>query len=123
MKKLFKFIIPVVAIAFLMGACEYETIEPEQIDPDTKVSFENDIIPVFDANCNSSGCHGAGEFDPVLTPENAYDNLFAGDYIDTVNPQNSPLYESITSGSMEEYTAPGDAEIILLWIEQGAKNN
>lgn len=123
MKKLFKYIVPVVAIAFLLGSCEYEFVEPEAIDPDTEISFKNDIIPVFNENCTSSGCHGAGEFDPVLTSENAYENLFADDQIDTVSPQESPLYESITSGSMEEYTAPGDAEIILLWIEQGAKNN
>lgn len=123
MKKLFKYFFPVAFILFLATSCEYDFVEPVKIEPGTKISFNNDLMPIFNNSCNSSACHGAGGFDPVLTPDNAYQNLFSLNQIDTANPEESVLYQSITTGSMQEYASPTDAEFILLWIEQGAENN
>lgn len=123
MKILFKYFLPVAFIFCVATSCEYDFVEPVAIEPGTEISFKNDVIPIFNNSCNSSGCHGAGDFDPVLTPESAYQNLMSLDQVDTTNPENSILYESITTGSMKEYASQTDAEIILLWIEQGAENN
>jgi len=123
MKILFKYFLPVAFIFCVATSCEYDFVEPVAIEPGTEISFKNDVIPIFNNSCNSSGCHGAGDFDPVLTPESAYQNLMGLNQVDTTNPENSVLYESITTGSMKEYASPTDAEIILTWIEQGAENN
>ncbi|MDZ7777133.1 MAG: hypothetical protein U5L09_16725 [Bacteroidales bacterium] len=123
MKRLLKYTIPMMLIAFMVASCEYESVAPVEIDPDTELSFKNDIIPIFNESCNSSGCHATGDWTPDLTPENAYEALFAGDFIDTTSPANSDLYESMNSGSMKIYSTPEAMASILQWIEQGAKNN
>lgn len=110
-------------VAFMVASCEYESVEPVEVDPDTELSFKDDIIPIFNESCNSSGCHATGDWAPDLTPENAYESLFANGHVDTVTPENSVLYESMNSGSMKTYSTPEDTQIILTWIEQGAKDN
>ena len=123
MKRLLTVLMPVLLIMMVLASCEYESVEPVEIDPDTEISFKDDIIPIFNESCNSSGCHGVGDWAPDLTPENAYEALFAGDFIDTANPENSDLYESMNSGSMTQYSTPTSTQLILTWIEQGADDN
>lgn len=123
MKRLFRYIIPLMFITVVVASCEYESVKPVEIDPDTELSFKADIIPIFNQSCNSSGCHGVGDFAPDLTEENAYSSLFANEMIDTVTPENSVLYESMNSGSMKTYSTAEATATILQWIEQGAKNN
>lgn len=109
---------------FLFTSCEYEWIEPEQVPIPETVSFSADIMPIFNNGCNSSGvCHGASGYPPVLTEASAYNELFAGNFVDTITPGASILYVTMEGGSMEQYTTPGDEQIVLAWIEQGAKNN
>lgn len=122
MKRLLKYMIPVVLVLAL-ASCEYESVKPVEINPDTEISFKDDIIPIFNQSCNSSGCHSTGDFAPDLTPENAYEDLFATNQIDTVTPENSNLYESMTTGSMKTYSTAEATATILQWIEQGANNN
>lgn len=124
MKKLVPMMI-LLAAGFMLAlnSCSYDWIEYEEpVIPDT-VSFKSDIVPIFNQSCNASGCHSAGGFDPDLSPENAYGDLINGGYIDTANPEGSTLYLSIASGSMKTYAQPGDAELILEWIKDGANNN
>ena len=108
---------------FILCSCEYEWIQPEKKLVPENVSFSADIIPIFDKGCNIGVCHGAGATPPDLTPENAYNSLIDGAYVDTETPEASILYNTMKSGSMRTYTDPGDEEIVLAWIEQGAKNN
>ena len=116
-------------LALAFASCEYERVEPVEIDPEIKISFNDEILPIFSTpvgnqkSCNSSGCHATGYFAPDLTDENAYSSLFENDMIDTVTPENSVLYESMNSGTMQAYSTPEATETILQWIEQGAKNN
>ncbi|MFC2107774.1 hypothetical protein ACFLRY_05520 [Bacteroidota bacterium] len=106
-----------------MVSCEYEWIEPDLPPIPNDVSFQNNIMPIFDKSCNMGGCHDAGAFDPDLSAANAYNNLIDGALVDTAAPDASILYTTLKSGSMKTYAEPGDAEIILAWIKQGAKNN
>jgi hypothetical protein len=91
------------------------------------VSFANDLIPIFNSDCNSSGCHSEGGVAPVLTTNGAYNSLSSGNYINTSNPQNSELYLWMTgkrgtpmppAGFNKNYNA-----LVLAWIKQGALNN
>jgi len=123
MKKLILLIITLISIT-AWQSCQYDWLDP--IDPDIPdvVSFSTNIQPIFDRSCNNAGCHATGGTAPDLTPANAYADLFAEDQIDLTTPENSILYKKCASGgSMNKFTMPGDPEIILKWIQEGALNN
>jgi hypothetical protein len=121
-----KFILLIITMLSIMTwqSCQYEWIDPiDTVIPDV-VSFAGDIQPIFDRSCNSTGCHATGGVAPDLTPANAYSDLFAKNQVDLTNPANSTLYTKCAAGgSMAKFTQPGDADLILKWIEQGALNN
>lgn len=117
--------IAVIALAFmtLLSGCEYEYVEPEIVPIPTQVSFATDIIPIFDASCNMSGCHAAGAIAPDLSSAGAYASLFQANLINTTVPAESDLYKIITTGSMKSFTSTSQAQTILVWIQKGALNN
>ncbi len=102
-------------------------IEPPDVDTTVQVSFSGDVIPIFDADCNSSGCHNTGGTPPDLTPENAYEALFAGNYIDTLMPNDSELIQWMLGNRglpmPLEGPDPDYNKTVLTWITQGAKDN
>jgi hypothetical protein len=122
-----------VAILIVMSACFFsckkKTTSPSPTPPlPAIVSFSNDIIPVFNAHCNTSGCHGSGS--PAaglnLSPSVAYSQLFTKHEIDTTNASNSNLYIEVASGQMPKAGGKlSDYNISLIqkWIQQKAKNN
>lgn len=110
------------AVALIMGSCEYDNPQPFPEVVDT-VSFSADIIPYFDQSCNMGGCHITGAVKPDLTAANAYSSLFAEDNIDLDNPEDSKLYTKIDGGSMAQYSTPASAALVLAWIKQGALDN
>lgn len=97
----------------------------------SNVSFKRDIQPIFNANCNTSGCHTGSKPKGGLNLDStqayaALQNPKSG-YIDTLNPSASLLYISMTSisnpmppnGKLSKCTT----DLILKWITQKAKNN
>jgi hypothetical protein len=91
------------------------------------VSFVNDITPILNSSCNTSGCHSAGGISPDLSAVNAYTSLSNGGYINSSDPQTSELYLWMTgkkgtpmptTGVNKDYNA-----LVLAWIKQGAQNN
>jgi hypothetical protein len=120
--------IPMIAVflgALLLTQCTYDVNVGRVItDP---VSFANDLLPIFNQSCNSSGCHNTGGVPPDLTTANAYDALISGGYINLSAPDRSELYLWMRgerglpmplSGPNENYNA-----LVLAWITQGALNN
>jgi hypothetical protein len=121
-----KFILLIVTLIGLTAwqSCQYEWVDPVDVVVPNVVSFAVDIQPIFDQGCNNAGCHSTGGTAPDLTPTNAYADLFAEDLINLVTPESSTLYTKIaTGGNMNKYSQPGDSEIILKWIQDGALNN
>lgn len=43
-------------------SCTYDEVLPYTPDPGVEVFFTQDIIPIFESNCNSAGCQH--EFKP-----------------------------------------------------------
>ena len=98
--------------------------------PDT-VSFHKDIQPIFTNNCNNEGCHSGNIPSNRINLDSsfAYSQLTKGGsgYVDPINPQNSVIYVSIISVSnpmppsrkLSDY----NIQVVLKWIQQGAKNN
>ncbi|MDO9512567.1 MAG: hypothetical protein Q7J34_12465 [Bacteroidales bacterium] len=118
-------LICLVMLMFSLAACEYEWIEAEPIPPlpPEEVSFQNEIMPYFDASCNMAGCHATGGFSPDLSAANAYNVLTTKGWIDTTTPANSKIYKAVTSGSMKTFSTATNSAILLKWIKEGAKNN
>ena len=56
-----------ILMSIFIASCTYEKIEEEDGLPQD-VSFQDDIIPMFNANCNSVGCHNDGGIAPDLSP-------------------------------------------------------
>jgi len=121
--KLLRALLFISLAGFIFCSCEYEWIQPEKKPIPETLSFSADVMPIFNDGCNAGVCHGAGAKPPDLSEGNAYNSLIDGAFVDTETPEASILYTSMKSGSMKVYTSPGDEEIILAWIKQGAKNN
>lgn len=109
----------------LIASCEYEFIVPAEIDLPDEVSFMDDIVPIFNSDCNTTGCHVAGHFAVDLTPENAYQDLFNKGMIDVDNPAESSLYTKLVEvgGTHDGRSTPTQQQLILKWLEEGAQNN
>ena len=93
------------------------------------VSFQKDIVPIFEAHCVS--CHSGANASGNLNLESsvAYQNLSdpKSGYLDTIIPSFSLLYASMVStsnpmppnGKLDKCAT----DLILKWIQQKAKNN
>lgn len=120
-RKFLNMIILIVGMVAL-GSCEYEKITYDVPDPSVPVSYATDIQAIWDKGC--TGCHGVGKTPPDLTAANSYDALINGGFVNTDQPAESIIYTSMASGgSMAPYTNASDAGKVLVWIQQGAKNN
>jgi hypothetical protein len=126
MKKNLTYLVVALLLAIGLNACYYDEVATFEGLP-TNVSLKNDVQPIFNRDCNLSGCHDAiPSHAPSLTPENAYNDLTSGGYVNTIAPESSILYLSVTGGGMPAGRAPlseNDTKIILAWITEGAKNN
>ena len=133
LKLIFKYCIFLWLLSFL--ACtnnkENQTLVEVVIPLPDKVSFSINIQPLFSSNCSSNGCH-TGVIPPNrinLDSSNAYKQLMkkGSGYVDTINPPSSAIYASIISVSnpMPPYGKLSDynVQLVLKWIQQGAKNN
>lgn len=121
--------VSVLFIFLLINACYYDQSIVQEITPDpgVEVTFTGDIQPIFNASCNSAGCHNTGGIAPDLSSGKAYNALTNGGFINVANPQSSELYQWMKgnralpmplSGADANYNAK-----VLSWITQGALNN
>jgi len=116
------------AMLFWAPGCYYDKtvlIEEEVVTGD--VSFSKDVIPLFNAGCNISGCHNTGGTAPDLTADKAFNALTNGNYINVSAPESSELYQWLTGKRSLPMPLSGpDATLnatVLAWIKQGARNN
>jgi hypothetical protein len=99
----------------LFSSCEKVAFEPPKIEG--QVSFQTDVTPPLNSDCGK--CHSALKAQP-----NFYKKLAEGAYIDTVNATSSKIYKQLSNNPAHQgYTSPDNLAKILLWFEQGAKNN
>ena len=114
-----------VLMLVLLYSCEYKFIEVDLPDPNVTISFQNDLVPIFNTSNNCTACHKTGSTAPDLTLGNAY-NSIVPNLINSENPELSKIYaipspSSATHG-FKKYTQVQAAQV-LNWIEQGADNN
>ncbi len=117
-------------IAIVIGStgCYKDVISPgtDPNGPPQFVSFSGDLIPLFSANCTTSGCHDdKPSHAPSLVPAKAYTSLISGGFVNTISPYQSVIYTEMKSGAMPPSGAIKSSEIqrVLDWIRNGAPNN
>jgi len=110
---------------------------PPPEEPNRLVSFSEDIQPIFNGNCTSSGCHDSGtqesgvdltSYDAALSSTGTQ---YGTEIIDPGNPGNSPIVDKIEADPdfgvrmPKDRSALAQSEIdsIRAWIEDGAPNN
>ena len=129
MKALVKILLIFGVVLFFEG-CVYDFIVPETIpviDPDDpnaeQISFSADILPIFQSKCVS--CHTTGKQLPDLSAANAYSSLNSTRYINSSSPDQSKIYTRPKPSNTDSHPKYSEAEaaIVLVWIQQGAKNN
>ena len=126
-KKYFCIMVALVLMVALAG-CYQDVISPgtDPNGPPAFVSFSGDLIPIFNTNCNSSGCHDAvPSHAPSLVPDKAYNALISGGFVNTAVPDQSTVYVVCKTGQMPPTGAlkATDTQKILDWIRNGAPNN
>ena len=84
-------------------------------------------MPLFEEKCGGAICHGTGGFAPILTVNVAYEELWQGNYIDTIKPEDSELYQWMISERAIDMPPEGPDwdlnALVLNWITQGALDN
>jgi len=117
-----------IVITGVLPGCYKDVVSPgsDPNGPPQFVSFSGDLIPLFNTSCNSSGCHDAvPAHKPSLVPEQAYNALLSGGFVNTAVPQESTIYVVTKTGQMPPTGAlkVTDTQKILDWIRNGAPNN
>ena len=114
------------AFGLLLNACTYDFIVKEElptVNPNVDVLFATQIAPIF-SGCVS--CHKTGGEAPDLTAANAYAAIKSLNLVNTATPASSLIYTypspTTTIHAWKKYSA-ADAQLVLTWIQQGAKNN
>jgi len=114
-------------IGLLLNACTYDFILKEElapVDPTVDILFATQITPIFTNGCVS--CHKTGGQAPDLSAANAYASIKSMNLVNAAAPESSPIYNypnpASTIHTWKKYSA-AEAQLILTWIQQGAKNN
>jgi hypothetical protein len=104
-------------------SCEKYSFDPPAVDPNEEVSFQEVLIPIFDAKC--AGCHN-GSVPPDLRAGEAYEALTRTARYITDDPENK-AEESLIYTKLNDGHAPSISQVellqILYWVQQGAQNN
>ncbi|MCB0805558.1 MAG: hypothetical protein KDC05_07135 [Bacteroidales bacterium] len=117
----------------MLISCEYEFIEvsgPKPPDPNDTTNpvdtilFSTQIEPIFDA-ASCTNCHNGGSLKPDLTAGNAYGSIISEGLVVPGDPEASIIYNypNPYTGSHNTKYSNDQADLIYLWIFQGAMDN
>lgn len=113
----------------ILSSCSYNFIEYPVVippDPNDTVYFAQTIAPIFTTDDKCTACHKTGgSAAPDLSTGKAYNSIVPA-LINTTDPESSVIYWHAHPSStvhMWKKLTVNDADLILLWIQQGAKNN
>lgn len=106
-----------------------DTIPMDTCNPDF-VYFQQEILPIFQSNCATSGCHDAetAEEGVILTD---YDNIIRTGEVEPYDLDGSEIWEKITDNDPDDRMPPPPASkldpntisLIEKWILQGATDS
>ena len=116
-----------IVFTVLFSSCRYSFIVPEEVTPPNPpgepVSYGTQVQPIFTAKCIE--CHKPGGTMPDLTAANSYNQIVPA-HVNTGSPEESDIYKypspSFSGHGWKKYSS-NEANIVLTWIKEGAKNN
>mgnify|MGYP001552386846 CR=1 FL=1 len=130
-------------LLILTIACTHDPYPAMNTDPGTDnpnpigdtcdpsvVYFEQDVLPLLQANCAQSSCHDQGSAqDGVVLSD--YASIMSTADVRPGNPNGSDLYEVLVETDLSKRMPPPPANpltneqisLIFDWIDQGAQNN
>jgi hypothetical protein len=117
-----KLLFAIIVTGLGLASCTYHTNDWDPSVAPPNVSFGADIIPIFDASCNTAGCHN-GSITPTLTEDVAYVSLMGGGYVVPEDSEGSILYQVIDGGTMQAFASDLELSYIKTWIDEGALDN
>lgn len=139
-------IIALIIMSMMQTSCKHNPImDPGDMDMDTTgmdttmvtdtcdpefVYFQQQILPIFQSNCATSGCHNeeSAEEDVILTD---YENIIRTGEIEAFDLSGSEVWERITDSDPDKRMppppasrlTPGAISLIEKWILQGATDS
>jgi hypothetical protein len=121
-------LLAVPAICFF--SCTHNSLQQLQGNGSDTVSFSKNVMPIFTNYCLGSGCHSSADAAAGLdlsTDSAAYATLMKKNDINTANPTQSFLYQTMNTNAtpMPPSGRLSDTYVntVLKWLEEGAKNN
>jgi hypothetical protein len=112
-----------------MDTSDMDTTAMDTCNPDF-VYFQQEILPIFQSNCATSGCHDAetAEEGVVLTD---YENIITTGEVEPFDLSGSEIWERITDSDPDKRMPPPPASsldpstlsVIEKWILQGATDS
>ncbi len=119
-----------VLFAIVISSCKYNFIVPieeevpiDTIPGDQPVSFATQIQPIFTNKCIS--CHKSGGTAPNLVAGSSYNQVVPA-HVNLSKPEESTIYTfpapATSKHSWKKYNS-SEANLVLTWIKEGAKNN
>ena len=111
--------VAIIIVAGALSSCEKFELTYPKISTTDSLHFSMDIQPIFNGICIN--CHN-GSQSPDLREGKSYNSLSTGGYINLPG-ETSRLYLKVTSTSHFARTTDIQKQEILLWLNQGAKNN
>lgn len=114
---LFLFMLIILVVCSL---CKHDSTGMDNLP---EVCFENQVLPIFQANCAMSGCHGASSAEGY--DFRTYNGIMQA--VSPGNPEKSDVYKAITNKWGTIMPPKGNNQltkdqrtIIYVWIKQGA---
>ena len=126
-----------ISILLALSACQSEQVFniPEE-NPDSPISYQNQIQPIFNTSCGGTGCHinnrrSGVNLTTYTQTMNSTGSAYGRDIVIAGDADTSPLADILgpdpsASRRMPLNASPLTAEEISLirsWINQGALNN
>ncbi len=119
-----------VLFAIVISSCKYNFIVPieeevpiDTIPGDQPVSYATQIQPIFTNKCIS--CHKSGGTAPNLVAGSSY-NQVVPSQVNLSKPEESDIYSfpapTTSKHAWKKYNS-SEANLVLTWIKEGAKNN
>lgn len=105
-------------LIFLVNSCKHDGVPADQMP---QICFKEQVLPIFQNSCGTTGCHGGGH-------DHGYTFTDYAGIMQAITPGNSAkskAYQAITSTFQlmppNNALSASDRTLIRLWIDQGAK--
>ena len=125
-----KFSFVTVFLIVILISCDDTKISDLPTIPQTNVSYSEHIQPLFDLDCNSSGCHNDGDHAGGLSLTNWANTTASYLVVAPGHPENSQLVLAVQGNSTYPMPPVGyqvlsqdQIDGIYTWVKEGAKNN